>query len=318
MTSDHTDPFVGIPIGKLRVFDAAARHKNFVRAAVELGMTQGAVSRHIKSLEARLGTPLFHRGPRGVSLTEGGDLLADYVRRGFDELAAGLQRLGQPRRRTTLVVVAPRSFAWRVLAPRLGGFLAQHPWIDLRLDTHRYYADLGHSPGDVSIGAGYGKWNDLVVERLSTETIVPICAPSLCGSPLPMTPTADFFRAHLPLHYAERTHWRTWLRLAKLDPKLADAGPQFSETALAIAAAEAGQGIAIARMSLVAHALAGGTLVRPFNLDFEDGVSYFLLLRRNDAQKPMVKAFTDWLRAEMATLGDICVRLRANFGRVAA
>ena len=85
-----------------------------------------------------------------------------------------------------------------------------------------------------------------------------------------------------------------------------------------IAAAEAGQGIAIARMSLVAHALAGGTLVRPFNLDFEDGVSYFLLLRRNDAQKPMVKAFADWLRAEMAALGDICVRLRANFGRVAA
>jgi len=77
-------------MGQSRHVDrAAARHKNFVRAAVELGMTQGAVSRHIKSLEARLGTPLFHRGPRGVSLTEGGDLLADYVRRGFDELAAG-------------------------------------------------------------------------------------------------------------------------------------------------------------------------------------------------------------------------------------
>jgi hypothetical protein len=144
MTQAHIDPFAGIPITKLRVFDAAARHKNFVQAGLELGMTQGAVSRHIKSLEAGLGSSLFVRGPRGVSLTEGGDLLADYVRRAFNELATGLQRLGRPRRRATLSVVAPRSFAWRVLAPRIGGFVRQYPWIDLRVDTHRYYANIGH------------------------------------------------------------------------------------------------------------------------------------------------------------------------------
>lgn len=318
MTPDHTDPFAGIPIGKLRIFDAAARHKNFVAAALELGMTQGAVSRHVKSLEVRLGTPLFLRGPRGVSLTEGGDLLADYVRRAFDVLAAGLQRLGQPRRRTTLVVVAPRSFAWRVLAPRLGSFVAEYPWIDLRLDTHRYYADPRHTPGDVTIGASDGKLSDVAVERLSTETVFPVCAPSLCGSRLPMTPTADFFRTRLLLHYAERTHWSAWLRAANLDPKLASVGPRLSETALALAAAEAGQGIAIARISLVADALVHGTLVRPFKAEFDDGISYFLLVRISDAEKPTVKAFSGWLRTQMAALGNACARLRAEFAESAA
>lgn len=316
MTDDHIDPFAGIPIAKLRIFDSAARHKNFVRAARELGMTQGAVSRHIKVLEARLGTSLFVRGPRGVSLTEGGDLLADYVRRAFDELAAGLQRLGKPRRRATLAVVAPRSFAWRVLASRIGRFVGQHPWIDLRVDTHRYYANIGHSPGDVAIGVGkIDDWRDLTVERLSSETVFPVCAPALYAGAIPTPPTAKFFRTHPLLHYAERTHWKTWLPAVGLDPGLASTGPSFSETALAVAAAEAGQGIAIARMTLVADALASGKLVRPFELEFEDGFDYFLLVRKNDEQRSTVKAFSRWLREEMAVLAETGARLRADFAK---
>src|SRR5882757_6531093 len=312
MTQSHTDPLAGIPIAKLRVFDAAARHRNFVQAALELGMTQGAVSRHIKSLEARLGSSLFVRGPRGVSLTEGGDLLADYVRRAFDELATGLQRLGRPRRRATLAVVAPRSFAWRVLAPRIGSFVREHPWIDLRVDTHRYYANIGHAPGDVAIGVGDGNWSDLLVERLSTETVFPVCTPSLCPAALPMAPAAEFFRRHALLHYAERVHWRPWLEAAKLDPKLGSSGPSFSETALLIAAAEAGQGIGIARMTLITDALARGSLVRPFELEIRDGFDYFLLVRKNDGHRPTVKAFCDWLRGEMDALTKTSARLRAD------
>ena len=319
MTNDHIDPFVGIPLGKLRIFDAAARHRNFVRAATELGMTQGAVSRHIKSLEARLGMPLFQRGPRGVSLTEGGDLLADYVRRAFDELAIGLQRLGRPRQRTTLMVAAPRSFAWRVLAPCIGSFVAQHPWIDLRVDSHRYYAHIGHSPGDVAIGIGNSRdWPDLAVERLSTEIVFPVCAPSMCSGKGPIRPTSDFFRAHALLHYAERAHWSTWLHEAKLDPKLASSGVSFSETALMLAAAESGQGLGIARMTLVADALMRGTLIRPFGPDIDDGFSYFLLVRKNDLQKRTVRAFSDWLRAEMATFAQTTARLRAKFAKATA
>ncbi|MCJ2135912.1 LysR substrate-binding domain-containing protein [Methylobacterium sp. J-026] len=300
MSKANSAAFAGIPLAKLRVFDAAARHANLVRAAAELGMTQGAVSHHVKALEDALGTALFHRGPRGVTLTEAGDLLADYVRRAFDELAAGLERIGQPRRRTTLVVAAPRSFALRVLVGRLGGFLRAHPWIDFRLDTHRYYADLNHSPGDIAIRAGDGSWKDLAVERLTHETLFPVCTPALCdGAP----PSAAFLRANLLLHYAERPTWPAWLHAAGYDASLGTVGPSFSETALVLAAAEQGQGIAIGRRSLVADALAAGTLVRPFEVEHDDGVGYFLVARKTDLNRTMARVFSDWLLGEMITFG---------------
>jgi LysR family glycine cleavage system transcriptional activator len=127
-----------------------------------------------------------------------------------------------------------------------------------------------------------------------------------------MVPTAAFFRRHALLHYAERVHWRPWLEAAKLDPKLGSSGPSFSETALLLAAAEAGQGIGIARMTLVADALARGSLVRPFDVEIEDGFDYFLLVRRNDGHKPTVKAFCDWLRGEMSALTKTCAHLRTE------
>jgi LysR family glycine cleavage system transcriptional activator len=310
MTPRHTDPFATISLARLRVFDAVARNKTMVRAATELGITQGAVSRHIKSLEDQLGTLLLQRGPRGIALTEAGDLLADHVRRAFDQLASGLQRLGQPRRRTTLVVIAPRSFALRVLAPRIADFVARNPWIDLRVDTHRYYTDFERSPGDVAIRAGDGRWDDFSVERLTQDSVLPVCAPGLWPHGEPGSPTAEFLRNNVLLHYAERPYWDAWLSAAALDRRLGQTGPSFSETALALAAAEGGQGIAIGRCSLVADALAEGRLVRPFSLEIDDGVSYFLVLRRNDVTKPMVRLFSDWLRQEMGVLAETCARLR--------
>ncbi|MCJ2052508.1 LysR substrate-binding domain-containing protein [Methylobacterium sp. J-070] len=292
MNAAHTDPFASIPVSKLRVFDAAARHTNLVRAAAELGMTQGGVSRHIKSLEDLLGTALFRRGPRGVTLTEAGDLLADYVRRGFDELASGLERIGQPRRRTTLIVAAPRSFALRVLVGRLGTFLRANSWIDFRLDTHRYYEGLDRSPGDIAIRAGDGSWGDFSVERLTTDVLFPVCAPSLWdGSPAGV----DFLHDKLLLHYAERPTWPAWLRQADFDPALGVVGPSFSETSLALAAAEQGQGVAIGRRSLVADALSAGMLVRPFDIEHDDGVGYFLVSRKADQNRALVRTFSDWL-----------------------
>jgi DNA-binding transcriptional LysR family regulator len=310
MIPGHTDPFATISLGKLRVFDAVARNGALVRAAAELGITQGAVSRHIRSLEDQLGTLLLHRGPRGVALTEAGDLLADHVRRAFDQLASGLQRLGQPRRRTTLVVIAPRSFALRVLAPRIVVFAARHPWIDLRVDTHRYYTDLEQSPGDVAIRAGDGRWDDCSVERLTRDSVLPVCAPSVWPHGVPGAPAASFLRDNVLLHYAERPYWDAWLNAAALDRRLGQSGPSFSETALALAAAEGGQGVAIGRLSLVADALAEGRLVRPFSLEIDDGVSYFLVLRGNDVAKPLVRLFSDWLRLEMEVLAETCGRLR--------
>lgn len=290
----------GLPLASLRVFDAAARHLNMGRAAVELGITQGAVSRQIKVLEDRLQEALFQRGPRGLRLTEAGDLLADYVRRGLDQLETGLLRIGQPRSRTTLLVNAPRSFAMRVLAPRIGQFVRQHPWIDVRLESHRYFAQLHGTDVDVAIRTGMGDWPNHVVQPLTQEIMFPVCAPSLWTPQARRQTPAEFFAGQTLLHYAERPHWVNWMRAAGLDPALAAAGPHFDETALALAAAEAGQGIAITWSVLVEQAIAEGRLLRPFDAVLDDGTGYHLVMTEIAAARSTVIAFSAWLKQSLS------------------
>jgi DNA-binding transcriptional LysR family regulator len=283
----------------LYVFEAAARHRNMVRAAAELGMTQSAVSRHIKALEDQFRERLFQRGPRGLTLTEAGDVLSSYVGRGMAEIGAGFHRLWQPRQRATLEVECSRTFALRVLAPRIGSFIAASPWIDVRVNSHRYYSDSDRSDVDVSIRLGAGVWPNSVVTPLSAETLFPVCAPSLAGAgaqPLP------FLQAAVLLHYTERTHWANWLRVAGLPESLAATGPRFTEMAMALAAAEAGQGVAIARRSHAIDAIAEGRLVRPFAAFADDHEGYFLVTSHAAHQRSTVQAFSAWIKREMAAL----------------
>ncbi|HEY4249907.1 MAG TPA: LysR substrate-binding domain-containing protein [Roseomonas sp.] len=298
MDADNPRALDGLPLRALLVFEAAARHRNMVRAAVELGMTQGAVSRHVRALEDRLHEQLFRRGPRGLVLTEAGDVLSDYVARGFSELSAGLYRIGQPRQRTTLAVSCSRTFALRVLAPRIGGFIRAHAWIDLRIESHRYYTPLDRSDADLAIRLGDGKsWGEPVILPLTREALFPVCAPGLLQDPMP--DPAAFLRGAVLLHYAERPYWAVWLRCAGLDPALAAVGPRFDETALTLAAAEAGQGIAMARSSHVERALAAGTLVRPFTAVHDDGTGYFIATTAAAQRRSTTQAFIGWCRREL-------------------
>jgi LysR family transcriptional regulator, glycine cleavage system transcriptional activator len=294
MTLPHT-----IPLQALRVFEAAARHCNMVRAAAELGVTQGAVSRQIKALEDRLHAPLFRRTGRGLALTEAGDLLADYVSRGFGQLADGLYRIGQPRQRGTLVVTASRTFALRVLAPRVGEFVRRYPWIDLRIDSHRYFTDLRRSDADIAIRAGDGAWPGHVVLPLTREQMFPVCAPDLAAAY--RGEIAAFLRAQVMLHYAERPYWPDWLAAAGLEPALGQHGPRFGETALALAAAEAGQGVAVSWAVLVADALAAGRLVRPFNAVLDNGTGYHLVMTPPAAARSTAQLFCEWLQQALGT-----------------
>lgn len=301
MSTDHVWSLRDLPLRALAVFEAAARHRNMVRAAAELGMTQSAVSRQVRALEDQLGEQLFRRGPRGLALTEAGDLLADYVGRGLGELATGLYRIGQPRRRTTIAVTASRTFALRVLAPRVGSFARLHPWVDLRIDSHRYTTSLERSDVDVAIRLGDGKWPDGVIVPLSRERLFPVCAPGLLP---PGSDPAAALRGQIILHYAERPHWANWLRAAGLDPALGAQGPRFGETALALAAAEAGQGIAIARGIHVRRALAEGRLVQPFALSIDEGQGYFLVTTEQALRRSTVQAFVEWCRSEIRAPED--------------
>ncbi|MGH7068823.1 MAG: LysR substrate-binding domain-containing protein [Acetobacteraceae bacterium] len=310
MSGSNNGAFSGGLLNLLRVFAAAARQENMVRAGADLQMTQGAVSRHVKALESRLNTILFRRSPRGLVLTETGDLLADYVWRAFDELENGLYRVDAPRFRSSLTVVAPRSFALRVLAPRVASFVKLYPWIDLRLDAHRYYSDLGRSVSAVAIRAGRGNWSDFTVERITEDELFPVCAPDYHGGQCCQVQLQEYFKRVTLLHYLERRHWETWLEDAGLDSSIANQGVRFSESALALVAAESGQGVAIGRTSLVADALSSRRLVCPVDRSIRDGVGYFLITRDSMRQNSMVKAFRDWLLASMSELAEKALACR--------
>jgi DNA-binding transcriptional LysR family regulator len=282
------------PLNALRAFEAAARHGHMGRAARELGVTHGAVSRQVHLLEEHLGNRLFLRVGRGLELTERGRELAERATRIFADLAWAVDRVNAKPTAATLLVGVPRAFSIRWLAPRLAGFAEAHPWIELRVDSSRDEVELGRGEADVSIRFGEGPWPGVVVDALGEERLFPVCAPSLLHGGRPLRSVADLTR-HTLLHFADTPDWASWLKAVGATGVDGARGPRLSELAAVLAAAEAGQGIAIARSTLVQRELQSGRLVRPFSGEAVDGRGYFLLTTARGNRQPKVSAFRAWL-----------------------
>jgi DNA-binding transcriptional LysR family regulator len=278
----------------LYVFEAAARHLNMVRAAEELGLTQGALSRQIKSLEAFIGVPLFDRHSRGLNFTEAGDALWAHCQRAFNELQDGLSLVSHARTRQTLLVAVARSYSTRVLSHRVGMFLDLYPWIDLTLDGHRHLADLTKGEADVAIRVGDGCWPESECEKICDDALVAVISPDLArrrGS----ARLEDLLSGTPFLHFTEGSYWETWSQHAGVMLPDERRNIRFTESVMMIEAAEHGQGIAIARRSLVAGALQVGTLLQVSDIEYDDGVAYYLCYTKQKMHRETVKAFRNWL-----------------------
>src|SRR5215470_1556208 len=170
------------PLPALRLFEAAARHESFRKAAEELGLTASAVSHGIDSLEKWLGVALFRRRPRGVTLTPAGRHLLPYVSEGLSMIALGAQRLpGRREERRVVLSVAP-TFAQNFLVPRLPRFRALHPGIRLSIDTSHRQALFPMEGVDLSIRAGKGAWPGVKSDLLFREQLVPVASPAYLAS----------------------------------------------------------------------------------------------------------------------------------------
>ncbi|WP_144630444.1 LysR substrate-binding domain-containing protein [Bordetella genomosp. 13] len=284
----------------LLVFNVAGKHLNLVRAAEELFQTQGALSRQLKALEDHVGVALFERGPRGLRFTQEGELLYDFTCRAFDLLGTGLNRLVLDVERQTLVVSAARSFSLRNLAARLPAFMAAHPWIDLRIDVHRFYADLESSGVDISIRLGTGDWPHYRALRLTDDVIIPVCTPAVADT-LRATQSSDGIGGPLAqpafLRNVERDYLELWNQDGR-QPLRLDDGPSlnFNDSATLLEVLEAGMGLTLMRSSLVEAALQRGTLVRAYPGEVRDGMNYHAVCAPRSADKPAVMLFLQWLR----------------------
>ncbi|MEJ0002562.1 MAG: transcriptional regulator GcvA [Pararobbsia sp.] len=284
-------------LGALRVFEAAARHQSFARAAAELFVTHSAVSHQIRALEAELGVNLFMRVGRRVVLTDLGRDYAQQVSAAFANLAAATQALSRDTRERRLVLTTIPSFAARWLTPRIGRFILAHPEVDVVLRSSTDVVDLVHSEVDVAIRFGTGPYPGLHAESLIGETFFVVCSPGFNGGIRPATP-ADLPSFTLLRSDAER--WRLWFDAAGLrDMPEPTRGAIYEDSSLLLQAAVDGQGIAMVRASLAAELLALGQLVRLFDpIAAPSPWSYFLVTSKANAQRPTVQAFRDWIVAE--------------------
>lgn len=279
----------------LRVFEAAARHRSFTRAAAELCLSQGAVSQQVKLLEQDLGVALFRRLNRRLLLTEPGQELAAGVAEALDHLHRAVGRLYDREAAGVLTVTLMPSFAANWLVPRLGSFQAAWPQIDLRLHTGFDVVDLRTSDIDLAIRHGRGNYPGMHVEQLVTEEVFPVCAPRL----LPALRTYDDLRRHA-LIKDFGVDWQVWLAAAGVRDLDTSRGPIFMDTNLALQAAIDGQGVALGR-SVIAHDhLVAGRLARPFGVAVPWPETYFFVCLPEQASRPKTRAFRDWLFAEMA------------------
>lgn len=292
------------PLNALRTFEAAARHLSFTRAAAELHVTQAAVSHQIKALEADLGARLFRRLNRHLALTDEGQLLVPAVRRAFDELAAGVERVRAHCCGGTLAISTTPSIAANWLAARLGRFQALHPGFEIRLTATPRLVDFTREGIDCGIRYGFGDWPGLRAERLFQASLVPVCSPRLLDGPQPLRTPADLAHHTLLHSLDDADDWRLWLRAAGVHGIDPTRGPKFESMPLVLQAAISGAGVAIGQAPLVAEDLAAGRLVRPFDLELPSACAFYFVVPEVSADQPKIRAFRDWLLAEVAAMGD--------------
>jgi LysR family transcriptional regulator, glycine cleavage system transcriptional activator len=280
------------PLGWLRAFEAAARHLSFTGAARDLNMTQSAVSQQIKSLEAYLGRALFHRRPRVVELTEAGITYLPVVRDAFRTLSQGTRAVSA-RHRNVVQVQCNLSFAVHWLAPRLAGFRAAHPQVELNLSTEIWEPREITEGADVEIRYSLRPSDTVRAALLRKDHYYPVCTPDYAT-------TLDTLQSQ-PLYDCSNLlcNWAGWAEDQALtwgDPPITYA-TTFTMT---LAMAQAGGGLALAHDLIARNLIDKGQLIAPFAHRAPMPEAYYLILSPQSEQSANVVAFTDWLRAQMA------------------
>jgi LysR family glycine cleavage system transcriptional activator len=284
-------------LNALRAFEAAARHLSLTLAGRELHVTQSAVSHQVQNLEDELGVELFRRLPRSLLLTPAGEALATAARDAFGRIEDAARAVD--RRAARLCVSVLPSFAALWLVPRLKRFRASWPRLDLRIHSSREPCDFARDGVDVAIRYGRGGWKGLRSEELFSEAIFPVCSPRIARS---LRSPSDLRRQVLLHDEVRAAHggWPEWLRAAGAAGVDARRGTIFTDAHLMLQAAADGQGVALARSALAAGDLTAGRLVRPFACAVPTRYRYFLVCPPAHARRPEVRAFRDFLVAEVA------------------
>ena len=298
------------PLDQLEAFEAAARYLSFTQAADELALTQSAVSRQIAALESHYGLPLFQRLHRALRLTEDGQALARVV----GEVLARLHQVGSDLKRDnrakTVVVTTTPGFAGLWLIPRLAGFTATRPDVDVRISAGYALVNLNRDGFDLAVR--YQSQDAIApdAQLLFGDVVLPVCSPKLLRDPARPLKKPEDLRHHVLMYLdsgpgADMQDWPIWLRAMKLEGLKPTSVLHFSQFDQLINAAVAGQGVALGRSPLLKQMLRERKLVAPFDKSVASPRSYYLVESASGARKPEVQEFVDWLKAEAGATASV-------------
>lgn len=290
-----------VTLKSIQAFEAAARLSSFSLAADELFVTPSAVSHQIKLLEEQLSVRLFHRMHRTVILTDSGRRYAEEIGAAFARIDKATRDIGRVAKSDILTLHSTPSFATQWLMPRLARFSALHPDIDLRLNASNDPVDLTREAVDIDLRYGARRLQPAgtMVLDLPTETIVPLCSPTLLEGEHPIRTITDL-RHHTLIHSEGcLVGWRDFMRLHRKTPIDISRGPRFDRSFMAISAAADGGGVCLESLLLVQRELETGRLVAPFGFDGLKVNGYTLNLLKSCADLPKVRSFQDWLFEEL-------------------
>ncbi|MBP7064035.1 transcriptional regulator GcvA [Ferrovibrio sp.] len=288
-------------LNALRAFAAAGRHLSFTRAAAELHVTQGAVSRLVKQLEADLGVQLFRRGPRGLELTEIGGAYLPALQDAFERLFAATRlvaRAGRPANRLTIATLPTLAMRW--FMPRLADFQRRHPEISVDVTSADRPIDFAREAIDVGIQygppAGRDTWPEgLAASFLFPETVLLVGSPALLKS-RPVKRPEDVRRHTLLTHSTRPEAWAEWFAAAGLKPAPQQHGPGFEHFFMSIEAAANGLGLALVPDFFISAELRDGRLIEPLpEHRVQRRGGYYLLHQQGREREPAIRAFRDWL-----------------------
>jgi LysR family glycine cleavage system transcriptional activator len=290
-----------LPLNALRSFDAAARHLSFALAAEELCVTPAAISVQVRRLEEWVGAPLFLRGHRSVTLSTTGEALAPRLTALFVEMERLLGQVAKVHEGSLQVSAMP-SFASKWVAPRLAGFRALHPHIQVRVMGSDRRADFERDGIDIGLRYGDGTYPDLHCELIVQAAATPVCSPELAariaGDPARID-TALLLHDESALVAPGLPTWSAWFAQAGAPRDIGGEGMLFSNSHMALSAAVAGQGFALGLTPLIDDDVAAGRLVRPFPIQIESSFGFWFVCARERVTEPKIAAFRNWVFAEI-------------------
>lgn len=289
------------PFPALLAFEAAARHLSFTVAADELCLTQSAVSHRIRKLEEFLGSALFERTPSGVHLTPAGRRYQAGLGRLLDRIEEASEAVTGERPSGRLTVVSTPGCAARWLVPRLDRFTGRHPEIEpaivSSIDHPISSAHFTRSDADVILQWGAERLPGILTEPFMASGRVAVASPTFLAEHGSIDGPEDLLGVPL-LHDMIGDGWGEWFALAGLGGRFVERGPRFAHCNLVMAAALAGQGVALGWTALAEDEIAAGRLVAVSPLRLPERLIYSVATLESRSRIPKIAAFRAWVRDE--------------------